>query len=87
MSDHRVLDGRAIAQQMKVELCHELDALRRHLRLQGLDIDALGVAHPQLGVLYFGTQASMLYWFAQQKVALVRKFPAAPIPALAPCAL
>lgn len=54
MPAHTVLDGRAIARRMKEDLRAELQALK---------------AHPRLGVFCFGTQASSVYWVAQQKAA------------------
>jgi len=57
MSNHRVLDGKAIAQRMFEHLRRELSTL------------TTGRLVPQLGVLCFETPASRVYVEAQQKVA------------------
>ena len=56
MSDHRVLDGKAIAQRIWESLRHELSTVR-------------GGTAPRLGILCFETPASNVYVDAQQKVA------------------
>jgi len=56
MSNHRVLDGKAIAQRMFDQLRQDLSTLSSHLA-------------PQLRVLCFDTPASSVYVEAQQKVA------------------